>query len=191
LPSNGILPSAKFTLRPSLAFSYIGSVTARHLLNIIQQRATPIFGERPSRWASAHILVTFCVSRRRRKMYCGHARLCVCMSVCVSVFSAHVYCGQTAGWMKLVLGMEVGLSPGDFVLDGDPVPFCLCVCLFGFSTVEFVLTTSPSSSICVQVLRSPTLAALLHGIYSTSFNRARGRHLYSESGHHVGHRPTF
>ena len=23
--------------------------------------------------------------------------------------------------MKLVLGMEVGLSPGDFVLDGDPV----------------------------------------------------------------------
>ena len=37
-------------------------------------------------------------------------------------FSAHVYCGQTAGWMKLVLGMEVGLSPGDFVLDGDPAP---------------------------------------------------------------------
>jgi len=39
-----------------------------------------------------------------------------------SKFSAHVYCGQTAGWMKLVLGTEVGLSPGDFVLDGDPVP---------------------------------------------------------------------
>ena len=38
-------------------------------------------------------------------------------------FLAHVHCGQTAGWMKVVLGMEVGLSPGDFVLDGDPVPF--------------------------------------------------------------------
>jgi len=38
-------------------------------------------------------------------------------------FSAHVYCGQTAGWMKLVLGMEVGLSPGDFMLDGYPVSF--------------------------------------------------------------------
>ena len=25
--------------------------------------------------------------------------------------------------MKLVLGMEVGLSPGDFLLDGDPVLF--------------------------------------------------------------------
>ena len=35
-------------------------------------------------------------------------------------FSAHFYCVQTAGWMKLVLGMEVGLSPGDIVLDGDP-----------------------------------------------------------------------
>jgi len=35
-------------------------------------------------------------------------------------FSAHVYCGQTAGWIKMVLGMDVGLSPGDFVLDGDP-----------------------------------------------------------------------
>ena len=28
-------------------------------------------------------LVTFCVSRRRRKMYCGHARLCVCLSAVV------------------------------------------------------------------------------------------------------------
>jgi len=26
-------------------------------------------------------LITFCVSRRRRKMYCGHPRLCVCVSV--------------------------------------------------------------------------------------------------------------
>jgi len=30
LRPNGILPGAKCTLRPSLAFSYIGSVTARH-----------------------------------------------------------------------------------------------------------------------------------------------------------------
>ena len=26
-----------------------------------------------------------CVNRRRRKMYCGHARLCVCLCVCLSV----------------------------------------------------------------------------------------------------------
>ena len=28
-------------------------------------------------------VITFCVSRRRRKMYCGHARLCVCLSAAV------------------------------------------------------------------------------------------------------------
>jgi len=28
-------------------------------------------------------LITFCASRRRRKMYCGHARLCVCLSAAV------------------------------------------------------------------------------------------------------------
>ena len=37
-------------------------------------------------------------------------------------FSAHVYCDQTAAWMKLILGMVVGLSPGEFVLDVDPAP---------------------------------------------------------------------
>ena len=37
-----------------------------------------------------------------------------------SQFSAHVCCGQTAGWIKMPLGMEVGLGPGDYVLDGDP-----------------------------------------------------------------------
>jgi len=37
-------------------------------------------------------------------------------------FSAHVYCGQTAGWIKMPVGMEVGLDPGDSVLDGDSAP---------------------------------------------------------------------
>jgi len=37
-------------------------------------------------------------------------------------FSAHDYCGQTAGWIKLALGIEVGLGPGHIVLDGDSAP---------------------------------------------------------------------
>jgi len=37
-------------------------------------------------------------------------------------FSAHVYCGQTAGWIKMTHGMEEGLGPGHIVLDGDPTP---------------------------------------------------------------------
>ena len=37
-------------------------------------------------------------------------------------FSAHIYCGQTAGWMKIPLGTEVDLSPRHIVLDGNPAP---------------------------------------------------------------------
>jgi len=37
-------------------------------------------------------------------------------------FSAHVYCSQTAGWIKIPLGTEVGLVPSDTVLDRDPSP---------------------------------------------------------------------
>ena len=33
-----------------------------------------------------------------------------------------IYCGQTAGWIKMPLDMEVGLGPGHTVLDGDPSP---------------------------------------------------------------------
>ena len=31
------------------------------------------------------VVITFCMSRRRCKMYCDHVRLCVCLCVCVSV----------------------------------------------------------------------------------------------------------
>ena len=34
-------------------------------------------------------------------------------------FSVQISCGQIAAWIKMSLGMEVGLSPGDFVLDED------------------------------------------------------------------------
>ena len=34
---------------------------------------------------------------------------------------------KMAGWIKMVLGMEVGLSPVDFELDGDHGVFCYTV----------------------------------------------------------------
>jgi len=37
-------------------------------------------------------------------------------------FSAHAYCGQTAGWIKMPLGTKVGLSSGNIVFDADPAP---------------------------------------------------------------------
>jgi len=35
-------------------------------------------------------------------------------------FSADICCGQMAAWIKMPLGMELGLSPGDFVLNWRP-----------------------------------------------------------------------
>jgi len=44
----------------------------------------------------------------------------VILSVCFSCLSVTlVYCGQTAGWINMPLGMEVGLVPGHIVFDGD------------------------------------------------------------------------
>ena len=37
-------------------------------------------------------------------------------------FLAHVYCGQTAGWIKMPVGTEKNLGPGDVVLDGVAAP---------------------------------------------------------------------
>jgi len=47
--------------------------------------------------------------------------LCYRSVACLSVLSVTlVYYGQTVGWIKMKLGMEVGLGPGHIVLDGDP-----------------------------------------------------------------------
>ena len=37
-------------------------------------------------------------------------------------FSTHICCGQMAGWIKMPLDREVGLSPSDIVLDGNQFP---------------------------------------------------------------------
>jgi len=35
------------------------------------------------------------------------------------ISTVYVYCDQTVGWIRIPLGTEVGLGPGDVVLDGD------------------------------------------------------------------------
>jgi len=46
-----------------------------------------------------------------------------CCLSCLSVRSVTlVYCGQTVGRIKMKLGMQVGIGPCHFVLDGDPAP---------------------------------------------------------------------
>ena len=68
-PVTEFFPGAKFTFRlPSLALSYIGSVTARHSSSgrepnsaALSTRRHLYSAGRPSRWALAHILVLYVV----------------------------------------------------------------------------------------------------------------------------------
>ena len=50
-------------------------------------------------------IITFRVSRRPREMYCGHPRLCVCLSVCPR---PHAY---TIARTRMLLGGVVGDAP--------------------------------------------------------------------------------
>ena len=45
-----------------------------------------------------------------------------CLSVCPVLSVTLVYCGQTVGWIKMKLGVQIGLGRGYIVLDGDPAP---------------------------------------------------------------------
>ena len=60
------------------------------------------------------------VSKTVSPMLSDHCPVCLC-PVLLSVML--VYCGQTVGWIKMKLGMQVGLGPGHIVVDGDPAPF--------------------------------------------------------------------
>jgi len=86
-------------------------------------RSPPIFGPRllwPNGCMDQH--ATWYGGRPRPTRYC--VRLGPCSSPSLKghspQFSAHVYCGQTAGWMKTSLGTEVDLGSGHIVLDGIP-----------------------------------------------------------------------
>jgi len=46
----------------------------------------------------------------------------VCLSELSCLSVTLMYCGQTVGWIKMKLGMEVGLGQRCIVLDGDPAP---------------------------------------------------------------------
>jgi len=46
----------------------------------------------------------------------------LCLSCPVHLSVTLVYCGQTIGWIKMKLGVQVGLGPSHIVLDGDPAP---------------------------------------------------------------------
>jgi len=53
---------------------------------------------------------------------------------CLSVML--VYCGQTVGWIKMPLGMEVGFGRGHTVFDGDPALTILAYICCGQTAVS-------------------------------------------------------
>ena len=113
---------------------------------------------------------------------------------------------------------HLGFVTAPTSLNGGQPNFARCLAVSWSSTLCILFWGSCSltkfchvqNSLCVQVLRSPILAALLHGTRAVGVSQSlrhgtrngitelsllvifnRGRHLYSEGGHHVGHRPTL
>jgi len=59
--------------------------------------------------AACHLMIIIIIGRpfvKRFALCCRTVVLSVCLSVTL------VYCDQTVGWIKMKLGMEVGLGPG-------------------------------------------------------------------------------
>ena len=70
-------------------------------------------------------------------------------------FSAHVYCGQTIGWIRILLGTEVGLGSGHYVIwvpapRGEGARFAYAIsAIFLFPDSGFRVRASRASFIAV------------------------------------------
>jgi len=62
----------------------------------------------------------------------------------ITEFSAHIYCGQMAGWIKMPLGREVGLDQSNIVLEGTQLPPKRCTAP-SFRSVSIVVTVAHPS----------------------------------------------
>ena len=76
--------------------------------------------DRPTRFTWKMALIGFwaTVCKTVRSMLLDRCLSCVSVRLSATL----VYCGQTVGWFKTKLGMEVCLGPGHIVLDGHPAP---------------------------------------------------------------------
>jgi len=82
-------------------------------------------------WATVCKTVALC---------CGTVVCPVCLSVTL------VHCSQTIGWIKIPLGMDVGLGPGNIMLDWDPAsPTERGTTALTFRPMSFVAKRSPIS----------------------------------------------
>jgi len=71
----------------------------------------------------ARCLVVCWATVCKRFALCYRTVVCLSVSpVCPVLSVTLVYCGQTAGWIKMKRDTQVGLGPGHIVLDGDQAP---------------------------------------------------------------------
>jgi len=69
------------------------------------------------------------------------------------VYVTLVYCGQTVGWIKMKLGVEVGLGPDHIVLDGDLyLPPERGTAAPSFRSMSIVVKRSPVSATAEHLL---------------------------------------
>jgi len=65
---------------------------------------------------------TWCGSRPWPRPHCVRRERAPPQKGAQSPIFRPVCCGQTAGWIKMPLGREVGYRPGDIMLHGNPAP---------------------------------------------------------------------
>jgi len=68
------------------------------------------------------VSIGFIVSNNFWATFVKRFALCYRTAVCPVLSVTLVYCGQTVGWIKMKLGLQVGLGHGHIVLDGNPAP---------------------------------------------------------------------
>ena len=68
-----------------------------------------------NKWVKYFKVFERTVCKMVRPMLSDHCPVCLPVTL--------GYYGQTAGWIKIKLGMEVGLDPSHIVSDGDPAPY--------------------------------------------------------------------
>jgi len=103
-----------------------------------------------------------------------------CLSLLSVLSVTLVYCGRTVGWIRIPLGMEVGLGPGHIVLYGNPaLPPRGTVRLCDFrhiSTSGFGVGASRASFIAIFAI-SCTRYRVYRPLRSRlSLNNTRGRY---------------
>ena len=69
-----------------------------------------------------------------------------------SQFLAHVFCGQTTGWIKKPLGKEVGLGPSDIVLNRGAISLLKGGIAPTFRPMSIVAKRSPVSATAEHLL---------------------------------------